>query len=682
MFPCHRHIKRLATLPKFLFFPQNQPCQRHAFTTAAKLEARSGRPQRADLTVRRDIRKRRALETEMENLVKMALEHHKDSYTIAKFVRSVLKKGDRYEEALEVVRRASARKINCVVAWNHLIEYNLEQKRAHVALKTFTDMKRRGQLPNSQTYTIIFRGLGAMPNPKSFVAEAVKIYRLMTNNNRTPPNIIHLNALFFLCSRSYDLEMIYTLLADVTETGSLAPDSGTFTIVFNGLRAMYSQTSSSGSGKIEPSRLREERLSVVTQAKRIWADALRRWRVGRLTLDADMVCSMGRLLAVGDGKDVTEVFDLVQQTMDIPLPATASAYKNSEAEPTLTRRKGYALPDNNTLSMLLSACHESRMGWACYYWDLLASPPYNISPDADSYHQYLRVLRLAHASTKTFQLLMKMPPKYMNPITFRLAFVACLRDNKNPHCFENAGKILNIMQQTVQKQDTVSLGTYLRVAIHARRREYLQDGDVGLMAYARQLTRALERLWDSWGRAWDEAFGGAPLWDMPDLANEAVRGALRQERSWRLKKIVHERQKGYRVLDLKVMEAEDGLGDTEEDRMLQSRPQEGESQALAEHMKSFVEQREVVVLSRQMLDMFDRVMEIGGNAMTGGDFRELKKKRDRLSGRMSRFFKDRMHEQEKLPGAVRKAQLLRERLRTEQARARYQKPSQHRYTNV
>ncbi len=63
-------------------------------------------------------------------------------------------------------------------------------------------MKKRGQPPNAQTYTILFRGFAKSQHPTLAVSEAVRIYTTMLDSPRLPLNTIHLNAVLEVCARA------------------------------------------------------------------------------------------------------------------------------------------------------------------------------------------------------------------------------------------------------------------------------------------------------------------------------------------------------------------------------------------------------------------------------------------------------------------------------------------------
>lgn len=63
----------------------------------------------------------------------------KDPLKLANDVRDTLRK-DRFEEAQEVVRTAS-KDLQCVVSWNHLIDWQMSQGKVNGAVKTYNEVR-------------------------------------------------------------------------------------------------------------------------------------------------------------------------------------------------------------------------------------------------------------------------------------------------------------------------------------------------------------------------------------------------------------------------------------------------------------------------------------------------------------------------------------------------------------
>ncbi len=101
------------------------------------------------------------------------------------------------------------------------------------------------------------------------------------------------------------------------------------------------------------------------------------------------------------------------------------------------------------------------------YWDLFTSE-YGVEPDADNWHQMLKVLRKGHGSAKGRRHTTGHANKAdVGEGTFRVAFRACLLDNINPNVMRNANAILELMVETLKVPDTVAASYMPRVATRA-----------------------------------------------------------------------------------------------------------------------------------------------------------------------------------------------------------------------
>ena len=129
-------------------------------------------------------------------------------------------------------------------------------------------------------------------------------------------------------------------------------------------------------------------------------------------------------------------------------------------------------PSNTALSLLVNACTLMNCpSTAQSYWGLLTSAPYNITPDSENIHAYLRMLRLARASRLASTLVKDMatprkegglgiPPV---PKTFRVAMSCCMRDGKNPNAIGHAEIILRLMNKCLEEPDLKATQTYVNV---------------------------------------------------------------------------------------------------------------------------------------------------------------------------------------------------------------------------
>ncbi|KAF4971237.1 hypothetical protein FZEAL_9896, partial [Fusarium zealandicum] len=439
----------------------------------------------------------------LQRAVKKQLEYMDDPWKIGKYVEKALAK-DRYDEALLLTQMAS-RDQQLVVSWNHLINYMLEKQQLRQALKLHNDMKKRAQLPNLQTYTIMFRGFAKSQHPKLAVSEAIKQYQKLLKDTRLEPNSIHLNSVLNVCGRAGDLDSMFSIVDTINES-TRSPTAYTYTTIINALR-FHVQS------EIKDLPLEQQNANLenaIRRGKTVWEEAVYKWRQGRLVIDEPLVCAMGRLLLLAPDRVVKrEVLDVLEQAMNIPNiskmkpddSASVPSSKPSEP-PRLVHKDGrgiYATPDRNTLSLILTTLASSRMSTiGIKYWNLLVRE-YKIVPDLDSWMRLFGMLKMARASAHASEIVEMIPDEYLNPRFYHMAMEACVRDNININTIKNANRALESMQKRLPLPDPHTMRLYLRAVqvSHYHLRSQANQGDVAgaKRAYGLQISDALERLW-------------------------------------------------------------------------------------------------------------------------------------------------------------------------------------------
>ena len=71
-------------------------------------------------------------------LVRKQLKYLKDPLKLAEHVRATLREDD-FESAMAIVRAAS-KDTECIVSWNHLIDWQLSKGRMNGAMKTYNEV--------------------------------------------------------------------------------------------------------------------------------------------------------------------------------------------------------------------------------------------------------------------------------------------------------------------------------------------------------------------------------------------------------------------------------------------------------------------------------------------------------------------------------------------------------------
>ncbi|KAL2752586.1 hypothetical protein ACRALDRAFT_1083282 [Sodiomyces alcalophilus JCM 7366] len=469
----------------------------------------------------------------LRHAVRKHLEHMHDSFTIAKHVERTLRKNpERFEETLLLVQTASKDQ-RCTVAWNHLIDHQLQAQRLRTAVRLFNDMKKRAQRPDAHTYTVLFRGFALSPHRELAVSEAIRLFRAMRRHPGVKPNIIHLNAVLHVCARAGDIDTMFTLVDEVLHDGAdgdkssmnkkdkLVPTAQTYTAILQGLRswALNPEVDAEGSSTSEADgRIKE----MVEHSRSVWEEVMRSWRGGSLALDEQLVGAMGRNLLYDKKAGPRDVLALLEQTMGIPRLDTQESTRTKpktdqgmagppSSTASKSRKKAASQPPKpglNTLSLVLTALAEVRLVTAAVrYWDHLVRDG-GIEPDAKLWEQMIRLLHLGRSSAEVARVLSAAPPTIQSPYLFRTALSACFRDLRNPNVVDNASTIVEAMVRGAGESgnrvpDAKALWMYLEVPQRRARVEASLSGqdatasgvDVG------QSVELVNRVWDPYVRA-------------------------------------------------------------------------------------------------------------------------------------------------------------------------------------
>lgn len=340
---------------------------------------------------------------------------------------------------------------------------------------------------------------------------------MSAENCPVKPSIIHTNAVLQVCARCRDIDALFGVAAKLPSHGAAAADNFTYSTILNAIRT----AAMAGLNDDTPETKAERKHRATRQGRIIWAEIVGRWQRGALRIDEELVCAMGRLLLAGDStRDCEDVFALVEQTMGIkqPIPrlgrssprpvlSAPSALKassdhalgtvnssgghsdietpGSEFNPVIkpnSRKELYIQPGRNTLSMVVDSCVRLRNS-ACgqEYWTILTNSngPYNVTPDSENVHMYLRLLRVQRASKLAAELVSNI--RFERPgwnhleleaKTFRIALSACVRDSMNPNVLDNAGKLTRMMLDKLSVPDVKALEMYLEVALKSQGRNW------------------------------------------------------------------------------------------------------------------------------------------------------------------------------------------------------------------
>ena len=326
-------------------------------------------------------------------------------------------------------------------------------------------MKKRAQLPDAFTFTIILSGLAHNVRESGSLGKALQIYNSMrAENSPVKPNLTHTNALLNICALKHDVDTMLGVAADLPSKGKDAPDRLTFTIILNAIRhAAEGKTNPRDPTSVQGKEGEYLRNQAVLQGRKLWEEIRDRWSKLDFKLDEELVCAMGRILMLGQTKqDYDDVFALLSQTMQLPrqipqvedeaqqaiegdegiahdrkgkgshirgntgevvadtqktfsgiAPQQEARFRSEESnpfDPVSLSSHQYVVPGHKTLSLTLDVCADLRLYRSAQdYWGLLTDPEkYNIEPDQQNYVSYLRMLRFRRQSRMTLEIVKEM----------------------------------------------------------------------------------------------------------------------------------------------------------------------------------------------------------------------------------------------------------------------------------
>ncbi|KAI9167356.1 Pentatricopeptide repeat-containing protein 2 [Paramyrothecium foliicola] len=510
----------VSSLRAFHSFPPAQ-AQAQASRTEAKSAAATvaDAPRELDLSQNEPPRGSKSASERLERIVRKEMQHlTMDPFKVAQHVRGTLKLG-RFDEALLLTQKVS-KDMQAVVSWNALLLYLGENDKLDRAIKVYNDMKKRSQLPDVYTYTVLFKACMASSHPKRAVAEATRLYNILLRDTRLQPNTLHLNAVLNVCAKAHDLDAMFMMADSINETSRKA-DQWTYTIILNALCSHIRQQL-----KDLPFQQRKANIDkVVGQAKSLWVEVMDKWRKGEIRLDEDTVCAMGRVLLLANTRDEKRaLFDILQQTMNMPnltKSTEGNGFANKDMEdisaggppvPAPQAQAFYVVPTQRTLTMVLNALTTLQLTTTgIKYWNLMVRH-YGVVPDSVNWSDLFTMLLVGKSSANAVASLKLVPDKHLTPGLYQKAIKTCLADNINSNVLENANEILDSMHTRLPVPDLLVLRLYVRLALSAHKnfRDQAKAGDVtsAKQAYGKQIIAALARAWDPYNKAHNHYFNG------------------------------------------------------------------------------------------------------------------------------------------------------------------------------
>lgn len=359
-----------------------------------------------------------------------------------------------------------------------------------------------------QTFTIIFAGLARSTHSKMVLGEAIKLYNVLLSDERLHANTIHLNAMLNICGRAGDIEAMFTIVDTINERTRVA-DAATYTTILNALRWQCI----TGSKGLTTEQNDQNIIKTIGRAKMLWREAISSWRRGRLIIDENMVCAFGRLLILTpDRFQRREVFDLFEQTMNIPNLTKEDNEGWSNDGTSLAEKGRYVRPDNNTLSLILTALPSVRLTRVGFkYWNHLVGE-YRIVPDQDTWMRLFGLLKAASNSAHIAEMIDAVPEEHVLPRIYCMAFQGCLRNNMNINVIKNSNAIFDSMLRRLELPHPEAMRLYLHVALvthyNFRQRANLSKAEAkaAILEYSQQLAAALKTLWEPYCKIYDHYF--------------------------------------------------------------------------------------------------------------------------------------------------------------------------------
>ncbi|KAJ5334118.1 uncharacterized protein N7506_007901 [Penicillium brevicompactum] len=481
-------------------------------------------------------------------IVNMELRWLNDPHKMADRIDRILQNGEP-ALAAAIVRAGTKKGMRCDVAWNHLLQYCMDQKSPQAAFKFYNDMKKRGRRPNMRTYTIMLKGFSSVPMSPSVVKTAASVYRsISAENSGVKLSIIHTNAMLTVCHRHADMDRLWQIAGELPEEGPGAPDATTYTIILNAVQFAARRDIQKMSPD-EIDKILERKTKAITEGKRIWADIVYRWKTQTLELDNDVVNGMASLLLDGaSDMDCYNVMELYKQTMGLPIlqkrPTESSkttrrritheetqAIEQSEMKrqekmedlpfvdennkplgpaetagdlhefdepaeekveaveeeqeveemeeeeetfedlfkPVVPGAEGLSFlkPKSKELTLLLNACFTMTQGTegGLAYWKYMTldENEHRFRPDAITYAQYFRLLRISRSSkisVKTMRDQM-VPSGLAHGTAFHIALSVCRRDRRNHSVLLHANELIGLMDKALILPDIRVLDGYL-----------------------------------------------------------------------------------------------------------------------------------------------------------------------------------------------------------------------------
>ncbi|KAK9478359.1 hypothetical protein V1514DRAFT_331105 [Lipomyces japonicus] len=216
-----------------------------------------------------------------------------DAFKIAEIVQTNLSRDDE-EGALFYATKGLK---NSTVAWNYLMIYKFEKGSVSGALKYFSEMRRRGSVPNSHTYTVIFNGLAQNSSIESISQKCLNLLQILLEQNAVKPTVLHLNSALKVCSNIPSVSTMYEVIYAVEEK-----------IKIDEISYCTMLTTLSRSSEKESEDYAQDAMT-------IWADIISRIAAKEIRMTERIALAFGRVMV--KSKEPTNIYILLRIFSDV-----------------------------------------------------------------------------------------------------------------------------------------------------------------------------------------------------------------------------------------------------------------------------------------------------------------------------------------------------------------------------
>ncbi|KAI0693593.1 hypothetical protein BC835DRAFT_1210950, partial [Cytidiella melzeri] len=232
----------------------------------------------------------------------------------------------KYDDAVTCLQNVPLDAQN-VVVWNKLIAEVMRARKFQLAHRLFTDMKRRGHVPTSYTYSVMMRGYHEIDDWEQYSKQLNNVHDIFDaflNHARkvkdTSPRSLELSTIPFniylsILGKAQLHQKMLDVFTDMHDNGPLIPDGRTYT---NLLHQLYERRHIPGLEGQAPVASKN-----ASDAKYLWKQCLKQAEKGTLDIDAFVLSNLIKILSNGRPTDQLVAFDIVRDYVGLSKPGEA-----------------------------------------------------------------------------------------------------------------------------------------------------------------------------------------------------------------------------------------------------------------------------------------------------------------------------------------------------------------------